>query len=144
MQETAVQILKAIRVFLIRDDSFTRGQTPISVTGHWRILSFTPCISSIRRNLWNLYFQPFLCLTNKSYFKTYRVFQQKSSIFLGNHHVKLTESKTYLKWIQYLIHVWVVGGANFWNLHFQPYLKIWIAFWCASSKPLFVRAWLTN
>ena len=36
---TAVQIWKAIR-FLFRDDSFTRGQTPISVTCHWHILSY--------------------------------------------------------------------------------------------------------
>ena len=38
-RETAVQILKAIRFFLLREDSFTRGQSPISVTGHWGILS---------------------------------------------------------------------------------------------------------
>ena len=37
---TAVQILKAIRFFLFRDNSFTRGQPPISVIGHWRILSY--------------------------------------------------------------------------------------------------------
>ena len=36
---TAVQIWKAIRFFLLREDSFTRGQSPISVTGHWGILS---------------------------------------------------------------------------------------------------------
>ena len=36
---TAVQIWKAIGL-LFRDDSFTKGQTPISVTCHWRILSY--------------------------------------------------------------------------------------------------------
>ena len=35
---TSAQILKAIR-FLFRKYSFTRGQPPISVSGHWRILS---------------------------------------------------------------------------------------------------------
>ena len=27
-------------LILFRDDSFMRGQPPISVTGHWRILSY--------------------------------------------------------------------------------------------------------
>ena len=47
----AVQILETIRFFhfttihlrevsQICDDSFTRGQPPISVAGHWRILSY--------------------------------------------------------------------------------------------------------
>ena len=35
-----VQILEAMRFILFRDDSFTRAQPPISVTGHWRILSY--------------------------------------------------------------------------------------------------------
>ena len=30
-----------IRFISFCDDSFTRGQTPISMTGHWRILSYT-------------------------------------------------------------------------------------------------------
>ena len=30
----------------IFDDSFTRGQTPISVTGHWRIFSYIVPFSS--------------------------------------------------------------------------------------------------
>ena len=38
MRGTAAQILKAIQLF-IRDDSFTRGQPSISVTGRRRILS---------------------------------------------------------------------------------------------------------
>ena len=37
----AVQILETIRLNLVRDDSLTRSQSPISVTGHWRILSYT-------------------------------------------------------------------------------------------------------
>ena len=37
---TAVQILGTIRFLSFRDDSFTRSQTPVSVTGHWRILSY--------------------------------------------------------------------------------------------------------
>ena len=44
MRETEIRILQAIRffcfVFLFRDDLFTRGQPPISVTGHWRIHSY--------------------------------------------------------------------------------------------------------
>ena len=36
----AVQILETFRFILFRDDSFTRGQPPISVTGHWRSLSY--------------------------------------------------------------------------------------------------------
>ena len=36
----AVKILKAIGFFLFHDDSFTRGQPPISVTCHWRNLSY--------------------------------------------------------------------------------------------------------
>ena len=32
--------MKEYAIFYFRDDSFTRGQTPISVTGHWRILSY--------------------------------------------------------------------------------------------------------
>ena len=36
----AVQILENIRFILFRDDSFTRGQPPISVTGHQCILSY--------------------------------------------------------------------------------------------------------
>ena len=36
----AVQTLETIRFILFRDDSFTRGQPPISVTGHWLILSY--------------------------------------------------------------------------------------------------------
>ena len=34
-----VQILEPNRFILFRDDSSTRGQPPISVTGHWRLLS---------------------------------------------------------------------------------------------------------
>ena len=49
----AVQVLETIRFILLRDnsvtrgqtnvrhDSFTRGQPPVSVTGRWRILSYT-------------------------------------------------------------------------------------------------------
>ena len=32
------QILKTISFISLQDDSFTRGQPPISVTSHWRIL----------------------------------------------------------------------------------------------------------
>ena len=35
----AVQILETIRFILFREDSFTRGQSQISMTGHWRIRS---------------------------------------------------------------------------------------------------------
>ena len=40
MRRTAVHILKAIRFILFPDDSFTKGQLSIFVTGHWRILSY--------------------------------------------------------------------------------------------------------
>ena len=40
MRRAAVHILKAIRFILFPDDSFTKGQLPIFVTGHWRILSY--------------------------------------------------------------------------------------------------------
>ena len=48
-KSVAVQILEAIRFILshlrefsqLCDHSFTRGQPPISVTGHRRILSYT-------------------------------------------------------------------------------------------------------
>ena len=36
----AVYVLETICFILFRDDSFTRGQPPISMTGHWRILSY--------------------------------------------------------------------------------------------------------
>ena len=39
VKNIAVQILETIRFISFRDDSFTKGQPPISVTGHWRILS---------------------------------------------------------------------------------------------------------
>ena len=45
-QGTAVQMLHGIR-FLFRDDSFTRGQPPISVTGHWRILSYKEALVKV-------------------------------------------------------------------------------------------------
>ena len=36
----AIQILVTICFISFRDDSFTRGQSPISVIGHWCILSY--------------------------------------------------------------------------------------------------------
>ena len=38
----AVQILETTRFILVRDDLFTTGQPSISVTGHWRILTYPP------------------------------------------------------------------------------------------------------
>ena len=51
---TAVRILKAIRFFLIRDGSFRRGQPPISVTGHWRFLSYMYMLKKLLLDRWNL------------------------------------------------------------------------------------------
>ena len=52
---TAVQISKAIRFFL-RDDSFMSGRPPISVTGHWRILSYSRLEAYSSLNLFLLTF----------------------------------------------------------------------------------------
>ena len=37
---SSVQILETIRFISFREDSLTRGQSPIFVTGHWRIHSY--------------------------------------------------------------------------------------------------------
>ena len=46
----AVQILESIS---FRDDLFTRGQPPISVTGHWRILSYEQILASKLRRMFS-------------------------------------------------------------------------------------------
>ena len=71
---------ETIRFILFRNDLFTRGQPPISLTGHWRILSFSQ--TYIQRMKWEQKIQQmFFRVSDAVYLYSRPLYSLRPSVF---------------------------------------------------------------